>query len=194
MRIYRTLLTSALVALLAAVGGCGLMPTSGPESWDVRAGQHDPNGLPYALVRVTPQVTSVLGQVAPRLTSFAEQQRPKDIVFGVGDILSVTIFEAQAGGLFIPSEAGVRPGNFVTIPSQAVDAEGNISIPYAGSIRAKGRTAVQLQNAIVAALKNRAIEPQVVVSLARSANISDYRAWRCAPQAHSSERSTRAYS
>ncbi len=165
MRARPALITSALLAVLAAVAGCGLMPTSGPESWDVRAGQHDPNGLPYALVRVTPQVTTVLAQVAPRLTSFAQQQRPKDITFGVGDVLSVTIFEATSGGLFIPAEAGVRPGNFITIPTQAVDAEGNISVPYAGSIRAKGRTAVQLQNAIIAALKNRAIEPQVVVSL-----------------------------
>jgi polysaccharide export outer membrane protein len=157
--------TSAVLAVLAAVGGCGLMPTSGPQSWDVRAGQHDPQGLPYAVVRVTPYVTSVLEHVTPRLTQFAEQRRPKDITFGVGDIVSVTIFEAAAGGLFIPSEAGVRPGNFVTIPSQAVDAAGNISIPYAGNIRAKGRTAVQVQQAIVDALKSRAIEPQVVVSL-----------------------------
>ena len=155
----------ALLAVLAAVGGCGLLPTSGPESWDIRAGQHDPQGLPFALVRVTPSVTSVLEHVAPRLIKFAEQRRPKDITFGVGDVVTVTIFEATAGGLFIPSEAGVRPGNFVTIPSQAVDALGNISIPYAGNIRAKGRTPVEVEKAIVDALKNRAIEPQVVVSL-----------------------------
>jgi polysaccharide export outer membrane protein len=161
----RILRTSAVLAVLATVGGCGLLPTTGPQSWDVRAGQHDPQGLPYAVVRVTPYVTSILEHVAPRLTQFAEQRRPKDITFGVGDVLSVTIFEAAAGGLFIPSEAGVRPGNFVTIPSQAVDAAGNISIPYAGNIRAKGRTAVQVQQAIVDALKSRAIEPQVVVSL-----------------------------
>jgi len=60
----------------------------------------------------------------------------------------------------------VRPGNFITIPSQAVDTHGNISIPYAGEIRANGRNAVEVQRAIVDALKNRAIEPQVVVSLA----------------------------
>jgi polysaccharide export outer membrane protein len=77
----------------------------------------------------------------------------------------VTVFEAASGGLFIPAEGGVRPGNFVTIPNQAVDIHGNISIPYAGSIRALGRTQVEVQGAIVAALKNRAIEPQVVVSM-----------------------------
>jgi polysaccharide export outer membrane protein len=77
----------------------------------------------------------------------------------------VTIFEASSGGLFIPSEAGVRPGNFISIPNQAVDIHGNISIPYAGEIRANGRTAVEVQQAIIDALKNRAIEPQAVVSL-----------------------------
>ena len=80
--------------------------------------------------------------------------------------MSVTIFEAAAGGLFIPAEASVRPGNFVTLPNQEVDNNGNISVPYAGNIRAKGRTPVEVQQAIVDALKNRAIEPQAVVSLA----------------------------
>ena len=99
------------------------------------------------------------------MTAFKENRRPRDITFGVGDILSVTIFEAASGGLFIPAEGGVRPGNFVTIPNQAVDIHGNISIPYAGSIHARGRTQVEVQDAIVAALKNRAIEPQVIVSM-----------------------------
>src|SRR4029077_6573088 len=69
------------------------------------------------------------------------------------------------GGLFIPAEGSVRPGNFVAIPNQAVDVSGNISVPYAGSIRARGRTHVAVQEAIVTALKNRAIEPQVIVSM-----------------------------
>src|SRR5215813_8438479 len=53
-------------------------------------------------------------------------------------IVGVTLFEASTGGLFIPAEAGVRPGNFITIPPQAVDVNGNISIPYGGAIRARG--------------------------------------------------------
>lgn len=148
---------------LLALGGCGLFPASGPESWDIKAGHSET--LPYAVVKITPQVNLVLAKLLPRLTKFAEQRRPQDIRLGVGDIVSVTIFEANSGGLFIPAEAGVRPGNFVTIPNQAVDAQGNISVPYAGSIRAKGRTPVQIQNSIVEAIKNRAIEPQAVVSV-----------------------------
>jgi polysaccharide export outer membrane protein len=142
------------------------MPASGPASWDVWAGQHDPKNLPYAFVRITPKVADVLRKAVPRLTSeFQDRSRPKDIRFGVGDIVGVTLFEASSGGLFIPAEAGVRPGNFITIPAQAVDVNGNISIPYGGAIRARGRTQVELQQAIVDALKDRAIEPQAIVSV-----------------------------
>jgi polysaccharide export outer membrane protein len=141
------------------------MSVSGPAATDILSGQRDPMSLNYANVKVTPKVIEVLSKNLPRLAAFGDNRLPRDITFGVGDILSVTIFEAASGGLFIPSEGGLRPGNFVTIPNQAVDIHGNISIPYAGSIRARGRTQVEVQDAIVAALKNRAIEPQVVVSV-----------------------------
>jgi hypothetical protein len=35
---------------------------------------------------------------------------PREIRLGIGDVVSITIFEAAAGGLFIPSDAGARPG------------------------------------------------------------------------------------
>jgi polysaccharide biosynthesis/export protein len=159
-------LSFALLVLHLAMGGCALMPVSGPESWDVWAGQHDPKNIPYAFVRITPKVANVLAKAQPRLVGeFPDRSRPTDIRFGVGDVVGVTIFEASSGGLFIPAEAGVRPGNFINIPNQAVDVNGNISIPYGGAIRARGRTQVELQQAIVDSLKNRAIEPQAIVSV-----------------------------
>jgi polysaccharide biosynthesis/export protein len=169
VRIRRILWALAGLPLLLGVGGCALLPASGPLGSDVWGGQRDPASLPYALVRVSPPVVDVLARAAPRLApAFGDRRPPKQLRFGVGDIISVTIFEAAAGGLFIPSEAGVRPGNFITIPNQAVDQTGNVSIPYAGVIRARGRTQVELQQAIVDALRNRAIEPQVVVSLVQA--------------------------
>jgi polysaccharide biosynthesis/export protein len=165
MHVNRASIATAIVAALF-LGGCSFFPVAGPESWDIRAGQTNPNGLPYALVKLTPQVEGILAQNLPRLAAaFPDRRPPKDITFGVGDVVSVTIFEAAAGGLFIPAEAGVRPGNFITIPNQSVDSNGNISIPYAGTIRAAGRTTVELQKSIVDALKNRAIEPQAVISV-----------------------------
>src|SRR6185437_14771477 len=114
-----------------------------------------------------PEVADALNKYEPAVLAgaFTDRRPPPAIKFGIGDTVSVTVFEAAAGGLFIPIEAGVRPGNFVTLPDQAVDNDGNISVPYAGTIPAAGRTNVEIQNDIVARIRNRAIEPQVVVAL-----------------------------
>jgi polysaccharide biosynthesis/export protein len=165
MHISRISVPFTIMGLLF-FGGCSILPASGPLSSDVRAGQKDPEGLQYALVRLTPKIVDILVRAVPRLANaFVDRSPPKDIRFGVGDVVTVTIFEAAAGGLFIPAEAGVRPGNFITLPNQSVDSKGNISVPYAGDVRAKGLTQVEVQENIVNALKNRAIEPQAVVSL-----------------------------
>ena len=133
---------------------------------DIRA-QGQNGELPsFGLVPITADVVKILVAETPRLsTAFADRRPPKEIRFGIGDVVGVTLFEAGAGGLFIPVEAGVRPGNFVTLPSQTVDNNGNITVPYAPPIRAKGKTPPEVQRAIVEALKNRAIEPQVLVTL-----------------------------
>jgi polysaccharide biosynthesis/export protein len=161
-----TILRVVVLGALLVLGACSVVPTSGPAAHDVRTGQPDPESLPYAYVKVTPKVVDILATNTPRLsTAFRDRGGPTVIRFGIGDIVSVTLFESAAGGLFIPLEAAARPGNFITLPPQAVDNQGNISVPYAGAIRAQGRTAAEIQAAIVAALKDRALEPQAVVTL-----------------------------
>jgi polysaccharide export outer membrane protein len=169
---FRRLISAAsIVGAALTLSACWELPTSGPTGADVLATQPEsPDLLPYAVVKVTPEVESIVASFAPRLAAgagpiAAQGPSPTDIRFGIGDVVSVTVFEAAAGGLFIPIEAGVRPGNFITLPNQNVDSAGNISVPYAGAILAKGRTPAEVQTAIVNALKNRAIEPQVVVAL-----------------------------
>jgi polysaccharide export outer membrane protein len=147
------------------VAACAL-PVAGPQSWDIAAGQSDPENLDYGLVRLSRHSIGVLASYNPQLRgAFGDRRGPENIRFGVGDILSITIFESGAGGLFIPAETALRSGNFVTLPNQAVDIGGNISVPYTGPIRAQGRTAIELQHIIVDALKDLALKPQVVVSL-----------------------------
>jgi polysaccharide export outer membrane protein len=155
--------------------GCSTLPTSGPASGDVFAGQRHAEGLPYALVHLTSEAENILERHSTRIGHvFTDRRGPSEILFGVGDVVSVTIFESGAGGLFIPSEAGVRPGNFITLPNRAVDIRGNITVPYGGVIKAKGRSVEQVEDAIVNALKSRAIEPQVTVALVeqRASSIS----------------------
>ncbi len=163
------ILASWIACTLAVFGGgCAYMPTTGPAISEIRHSEQtsDSERLPYALVKVTPQVIDILATWAPRISSaFADRRPPKEIKFGPGDVLNVTIFEAAAGGLFVPIEAGVRPGNFVVLPNQIVDSQGNIQVPYAGSVRAAGRSAREVQTSIVDALKTRAIEPQAIVTI-----------------------------
>jgi polysaccharide export outer membrane protein len=156
-------LAGAAASLMAA---CAFTPVAGPRPSDIVSGQSDPNSLPYSLVRLTPRAVDVLATHAPRIAGeFADRHGPQSIRFGIGDVLGITIFEAGAGGLFIPAETAVRQGNYVTLPNQEVDVQGNVSVPYAGPIRAQGRTAIELQAAIVDALKDIALKPQAVVTL-----------------------------
>lgn len=161
-------IVQTLILLISAggLGGCGFLPVSGPSAADIRS-PTQAAVLPYALVRITPAVVRILDRYAPHnlAGAFVSHKPPPFIRFGIGDVVSVTIFEAAAGGLFIPAEADVRPGNFVTLPDQSVDNDGNISVPYAGLVTAAGRTNVEIQRQIIARIRNRAIDPQVIVSL-----------------------------
>ncbi len=168
MRGARLCAVAMLLAAAALCTGCSIMPTTGPEIGEIyREGNpSDPERLPYTVVKVTPQVLDVLASWVPRIgNAFADRRPPQEIKLGIGDVVSISVFESAAGGLFIPAEASVRPGNFIALPNQNVDGKGNVSVPYAGAIRAAGRTPPEVAKAIVDVLKSRAIEPQVVVSL-----------------------------
>jgi polysaccharide biosynthesis/export protein len=159
---------------LAALGcflltsGCDtyLLPAAGPNAVVVKS-QTTWNGPPYGYVKLNANVIKILKEYGPRTLTgvFGDTRPPPEIKFGIGDVVSVTIFEAAAGGLFIPAEAGVRPGNFITLPNQPVDTKGFISVPYAGLVPTAGKTPSQVEQEIVDRIKNRAIEPQAVVAL-----------------------------
>jgi polysaccharide export outer membrane protein len=155
-----------MLGILLLSAGCSIMPSSGPEDHVIKS-EVTRSGPDYGLVKLTPAVVDIVREYGPGALagSFPDRRPPPIIRFGIGDTVAVSIFEAAAGGLFIPAEAGVRPGNFVSLPNQNVDPYGNITVPYAGAVKAAGRTPSEIQQDIVKAIGNRAIEPQVVVSL-----------------------------
>lgn len=165
-RLFAVLAVIGSASLTAGCGGSLLIPAAGPNSLVVRSGEPW-HGPPYGLVKVTPDVVNILDEYGPRALSatFGDRRPPPEIKFGIGDIVSVTIFEAAAGGLYIPAEAGVRPGNFVTLPNQPVDTKGFLTVPYAGHVPTAGKTPEQVEKEIVDRIKDRAIEPQVEVAL-----------------------------
>jgi polysaccharide export outer membrane protein len=167
------------------LSGCGFLANSGPRTTEVvqRANQRiggadspDAPRLDYTLVNLDPNVVAALGESErPSGFSSAFTAVPASAgVLGPGDIIGVTIFEVQSGGLFIPPEAGARPGNFVVLPQQQIDRNGFISVPFIGQVRAAGRTPAQIQDVISRRLARRALEPQAVVSIIerRSAHIA----------------------
>jgi polysaccharide biosynthesis/export protein len=163
-------LISLLTLALLGVGGCApssFFPEAGPTSNAIKSGISPT--IPYALIKLTPETIDILAAHEPKglAGAFTDRRPSANITFGIGDVVSVTIFEASSGGLFIPVEAGARSGNFVNLPDQMVDSTGNITVPFAGLIKAAGRTNVQIQNEIVEKIKNRAIEPQVIVALSQ---------------------------
>jgi polysaccharide export outer membrane protein len=87
--------------------------------------------------------------------------------------VAVTIFEAAAGGLFSGESGSLGAGTkSVTLPPQPVSRSGTISVPYAGQVAAAGLTEGELAETIEAALKDKAIEPQVIVTLAEGVSTS----------------------
>lgn len=170
---FDRLLLGVAAALLLA--GCNFVPKDGPTNLDLHASadvslQRTAASVGYALVSLSPAVVASANTAAgSKPASFDGLPRVRnapDVRIGTGDLVSLTIFESQAGGLFIPQEAGSRAGNFVAVPSQQVDASGSIVVPYAGTVRAVGRTANEVSREVTRRLANRAIEPQVVVTIA----------------------------
>jgi len=168
-----------LVALVAiGLGGCSTLPTAGPTTKQVFNRAADEQHL-YDLIQIDDSVVSAMSaRAAPRSlrTRFDDHGRPPGQRIGVGDTLSVTIWEAQSGGLFGTEAAPgagaatAAGGRSVTLPVQVVAQDGGISVPYAGRIRAAGRTPFQVQREIQDALASRAIEPQAIVTITKSAS------------------------
>jgi polysaccharide biosynthesis/export protein len=100
---------------------------------------------------------------------FIDHRPSAEPVIGIGDSVSVTIWEASAGGLFsAPAiSAGASSGaNSATIPLQIVGRDGAITVPYAGRVQVAGHTTRAVQSVIEKALVGKAIQPQVLVNVA----------------------------
>ncbi len=152
-----------------------MLPAGGPRHRDISGGaaaallsERDTVVFNYVLLDINRVVLEHVADIGPGsfFRSFGKGYGPAPVIrVGVGDIVQIAIFESSSGGLFIPSEAGVRPGNFVTLPTQEVDRAGNVTVPYAGQVPVVGRTVPEIQSDIEARLATRAVEPQVVVTL-----------------------------
>ncbi|MFM6930174.1 MAG: polysaccharide biosynthesis/export family protein [Bdellovibrio sp.] len=158
---------------ILSISGCTALPSSGPSRQDVVGNAVAKNAIDEKKTRFDYALLDVNRNVLPYFDYSTHQSlfdgfglgnaRPSTEL-GVGDVVQITIFEAQAGGLFISAGATTTQGNYVTLPRQTVDPRGEVTVPYAGSVKVTGRPVGDAQREIAQKLASRAIEPQVIIS------------------------------
>ncbi|TCF97047.1 capsular biosynthesis protein [Paraburkholderia strydomiana] len=176
----KNFLTVCLPAVLT-FSGCatfpGWMPTSGASREQVLE-QHDSGSVQgIEVVDVDDALARKLANAKQlgRFSSIFSSGAPNINVIGAGDVLDVTIWEAPPALLFgtmTPAtaiSAAMPSGSTgVSLPPQMVDADGTISVPFAGRIAVKGLTIEQIEASLLRQLKGKANQPQVLVSLAKN--------------------------
>lgn len=173
VRIDRLVCLAALAALLA---GCAAMPAFGPDADAINSVALDGNtvdegALPFQVVEVNAATLPVVSEVnADFPASFRTQGfLGSDEVVGVGDQLEIRIWEVSEDGLFATT------GNRETVLNVRVSTSGNISVPYAGIIAARGLTTAELRSELLVRYRGQAVEPEIAVAItsteARSATV-----------------------
>lgn len=167
LTLTRALFFSAMCFCLTA---CGFISGIGPNKGDIED-QAAPQDVPrYELIDVDDYVIEILRRRGPESfhAHFGDYRPSIEPHIGVGDTVSVTVWEAASGGLFSAplSTTGFSTGaNSATIPDQVVGRDGTIMVPYAGRIPVLGRTTRNVQTVIENALSGKAIQPQVLVNV-----------------------------
>lgn len=164
------------VAVALSVAGCSSFGSSGPSRSAVLHSDSQP--LADATVSVVELTDGVARQLAAndRQPSFAElfkEDASAASLIGPGDILEISMWEAPPAVLFGSTPVGLPAGlvatsNNLSIPGSVVDEGGRITVPFAGSIVAAGKTPSQIEREIVARLRGKAHQPQASVRLGRN--------------------------
>ncbi|TVS04698.1 MAG: polysaccharide export protein [Rhodobacteraceae bacterium] len=161
-------------ALVVSMSGCAMLPGSGPREQRINANalatSRNTNatlGYDYVVVDVTRATLPFMSRdTEGEFRTFGATTRAApSIRLGPGDVVRVTVFESQTGGLFLPEDAGARPGNFVQLPPQRIDQDGRITVPFAGVVQAAGQTPATVERIIRDRLLDRAIEPEISVEI-----------------------------
>jgi len=168
----------AVIGVLASVivAGCSALPTAGPTASDVKGQEVKDNLTRFDLVSIDDNVvTTLLALPAESFhVRFKKYGRPPQPKIGIGDSVVVSIWEAAGGGLFgaSPTDHVSAGSRSVTIPEQIVARDGGISVPFADRVPAAGRLPVEVQKTIEQRLAEKAIEPQVIVTVTKSLSTS----------------------
>ncbi len=157
MKASRLRLVSAF-SMILALGACGL-PRSGPNTSEILAGSVE-NGGQTNIVYVDDRVARASTFETPLGFSrtFLNAGAISVDRIRAGDKLTITIWENVENGLLVALGA-----SSTTLNKIQVDQLGNIFVPYAGVVRASGRTPEELRIEITQLLARQTPDPQIEV-------------------------------
>jgi polysaccharide export outer membrane protein len=169
--------SSLPVSLFAiSVAGCSSLPTAGPTASEIIDQETVEGVRHFDIIKIDNRVVGILStEPAASLRSWFEKYgKPPAPNIGIGDTVSVVIYETAAGGLSGAASVDSTQAAPVTgtrstpFPEQVVGRDGEISVPNVGRLHVAGLTPVQVQKAIDKKLAERAIEPQAIVTVTKS--------------------------
>lgn len=166
------------VALVCSLSACGTFPgwisASGPSREQVQSPRDTRRIEGIKLVDVDDALTKKLAEAKQmgRFSDVFPSKSSNNYLIGPGDIIDVSIWEAQPamlfGGVSLDAKSAVSTSQAVTLPDQMVSPEGMISIPFAGKVAVRGRTIDQIGDDITKRLQGKANRPQVLVRVAKN--------------------------
>lgn len=170
------------LALLAMSGmsACATLPRNGPTGKQITKDATKRNDIGFEIENITPNNIGALSTTEAPTGALATLSAEGVIdTLGAGDVLSIEIYEVGASlfggraniaattspsGDTMPSASGETVGEGGVV----VDRNGEITLPYIGTISVGGLTTAQVQRLIVAGLRGKSQSPQVIVTLRRN--------------------------
>ncbi|MCA8407264.1 polysaccharide export protein [Burkholderia cenocepacia] len=175
----RSLVSAAVLVIGAlAVSACSVVPSSGPNARKIESSSGELARHGIELIDLNASVTAQLETREAAVSfanTFASRYVGRDQVFGSGDVIEVIIWEAAPAALFGTNVAtdgatSIQTGSRETpLPTQVVNASGNIFVPFIGAVRVAGRTATEVEQEITRRLAGTANHPQVLVRTSQNA-------------------------
>jgi len=162
------------ILLLCLLAGCSSLPSSGPSGKQVLDAPNSPSTPGIQLVDLTgPVARKVIESQKHKLFSeIFESSNKGRFILSPGDFVEISIWEAPPTTLFGISTTDDKGATGIAkatvIPEQMVNDNGLITVPFAGQIKAGGRSPREVEVQIAKRLDGMAHQPQVLVRLVRN--------------------------
>ena len=164
------LLAGALVSGCASISGS--LPFSGPTAESIEQASQAAHKTGIQLVTIDDRIARTM-QMRRQRDSFAATlagEASQGQRAGAGDALEISVWEAPPAMLFGVTNTDPRllAGTAVVthLPTQVVDADGTISVPFAGRLKVAGLAPRGIEREIAQRLKGKTNQIQVLVRIA----------------------------